>query len=169
MGGRKADPYQSRIDGRHLTVEEWHKAYPLAKFICRTAIEAMSIHELDYVDLVLYMLVATSCIEKLFGQLSWSDGPPAIADGSDAGIEALSISRVSLAQDTRLPRETVRRRVAALIEKGWLEEDENGFLTVPPGRFFNETNERLFRVVFDEYAALEAAFARVDAAASKPG
>lgn len=161
------DSGSERPDAPRLTMEEWHKAYPLAGFICRAAIEAMSIHELDYVDLVLYMLVATACIDTLFGQLSWTDGLPEIADGAAEGLEALSISRVSLAQDTRLPRETVRRRVASLVEKGWIEEDRNGFLTVPPGRFFNESNERLFRALFDEYEALEKAFARVEEAASK--
>lgn len=166
MGRRYPDSDGDGADRPHLTIEEWHKAYPLARFICRTAVEAMSTHDLDYIDLVLYMLVATTCIEKLFASLSWTDGPPPIEAATAAGIETLSISRISLAHDSRLPRETVRRRVASLIEKGWLSEDGNGFLIVPAEHFFNERNETLFRFVFDEYAALQSTFERIDTSAA---
>lgn len=170
-GGAEAladrNPGAGERPARPLTNEEWHKTYPLAKFVCRTAVEAMAIHDLDYVDLVLYMLVATTCMERLFGQGPWANGLPHLERGVPDDIEQPSLSRLSLAEDTRLPRETVRRRVAALIEKGWLAEDENGFLTVPPERFFNPANEALFRFMFDRHAELLATFTRIEAAAKE--
>ena len=160
MGRATKDSDSDRSGAARLTAEEWHKAYPIAKFICRTAVEAMSTHDLDYVDLVLYMLAATTYIEKIFGDNASQND----AVTSDGDIHTFSISRASLAEDTRLPRETVRRRVANLVEKGWLLEDENGFLIVPPERFFNEANEKLFRFVFDEFDMLQTTFAQVEAA-----
>lgn len=164
MGRAIEDSNADRSGAARLTAEEWHKAYPIAKFICRTAVEAMSTHDLDYVDLVLYMLAATTYIEKIFADNTSQNEAPPDPVTSDDDIHTFSISRASLAEDTRLPRETVRRRVAKLVEKGWLLEDENGFLIVPPDRFFNEANEKLFRFVFDEYDMLQTTFAQVEAA-----
>ena len=153
-----------------LSDEEWRKTVPLAQYICRTAVAAMTIHELDYVDLVLYMLVATTCMERLFGQARWQKAIAGEAGELPAGVVLPSLSRISRSEETRLPRETVRRRVALLIEKGWLAEDRNGFLTVTPERFFNPANEALFRFMLDEHAQLLGTFDRQDASAGiKPG
>lgn len=162
-------PHEKDRPLRPLSDEEWRKTVPLAKYICRTAVAAMTIHELDYVDLVLYMLVATTCMERLFGQAKWLDATSGQGN-QPAGAAMPSLSRISLSEDTRLPRETVRRRVALLIEKGWLAEDRNGFLTVTPERFFNPANEALFRFMLDEHAQLLGAFDRSDEKpAPRPG
>jgi hypothetical protein len=42
-----------------------------------------------------------------------------------------SISRLLIADRTGLPRETVRRRVAELIDRGWVVQDERGHVRTP--------------------------------------
>jgi len=41
---------------------------------------------------------------------------------------SVAINPHSIAEYTAIPRETVRRKVAALIERGWVERSENGDL-----------------------------------------
>ena len=40
------------------------------------------------------------------------------------------INTQSVADSTGIPRETVRRKIRGLIERGWVRKDENGMLTV---------------------------------------
>lgn len=61
-----------------------------------------------------------------------------------------SISRLAIADRTGLPRETVRRRVKALVEKGWLIEDDKGRLKAPP----NLKDASLQRAADDTFAAV---------------
>lgn len=51
----------------------------------------------------------------------------------------------SIAVACGLPPETVRRKVAALVERGWLARSENGdlFVTSEPGRHFVEFNREM--------------------------
>ena len=42
--------------------------------------------------------------------------------------DAISINVLSIANFTGIPRETVRRKVAALIERGWVDREDNGDL-----------------------------------------
>ena len=42
--------------------------------------------------------------------------------------ESVSINVLSIAGFVGMPRETVRRKVAALIERGWVEREDNGDL-----------------------------------------
>lgn len=42
--------------------------------------------------------------------------------------DAVSINVLSIANFTGIPRETVRRKVAALIERGWVDREDNGDL-----------------------------------------
>jgi hypothetical protein len=42
--------------------------------------------------------------------------------------DAISINVLSIANFTSIPRETVRRKVAALIERGWVDREDNGDL-----------------------------------------
>lgn len=42
--------------------------------------------------------------------------------------QTVAINTLSIANYTGIPRETVRRKVAALIERGWIEREDNGDL-----------------------------------------
>jgi hypothetical protein len=48
--------------------------------------------------------------------------------GSTPVSDAPSINAYSIAQFAAIPRETVRRKVAVLVEKGWVSVDEKGNL-----------------------------------------
>jgi len=57
----------------------------------------------------------------------------------------LPTNAFSIAQATGIPRQTVRRKVKALVERGWLVEDRHGLV--------------VSRVPFDHFSALNAALA----------
>lgn len=48
------------------------------------------------------------------------------------------VSRLALSRSTGLPRETVRRKVARMLEQGLLVEDERGGLRIPSGLTHDE-------------------------------
>lgn len=45
-------------------------------------------------------------------------------------VQPAAINLQSIADYSGIPRETVRRKVAALMERGWVERDANGLLAV---------------------------------------
>lgn len=47
----------------------------------------------------------------------------AIRAGDDGPMPALDVNVQSIADSTRIPKETVRRKVARLLELGWIERD----------------------------------------------
>lgn len=53
---------------------------------------------------------------------SWNE-----SDALDLRTEEINIQ--SLADYSGIPRETVRRKISSLIEKGWVTRDERGFIT----------------------------------------
>jgi len=53
---------------------------------------------------------------------SWNE-----SDALDLRTEEINIQ--SLADYSGIPRETVRRKISTLIEKGWVTRDERGFIT----------------------------------------
>jgi hypothetical protein len=48
------------------------------------------------------------------------------------------VTRLAITRATGLPRETVRRKVAALVEAGVLVKDDRGGVRLTPGALFNE-------------------------------
>jgi transposase-like protein len=59
--------------------------------------------------------------------------------------QMLPCNAYSISQTWGLPRETVRRRVAALVKRGWLRRDERAdlFVTDLPGKHFWDFNVEL--------------------------
>lgn len=51
------------------------------------------------------------------------------AASTAAGIPALNINVQSVAEYTGIPRETVRRKLALLVSKGWVIRDGRGYVT----------------------------------------
>lgn len=49
--------------------------------------------------------------------------------GSVSDFEPLAINLQSVADYSGIPRETVRRKIETLIEKGWVKRDERKFIT----------------------------------------
>lgn len=68
-----------------------------------------------------------------------------------------AINVESIAQYSGIPRETVRRKVLQLIEKGWVRRDEDLILAVTPkaAEELKELGGRLFKLIGVIYQALE--------------
>lgn len=62
------------------------------------------------------------------------------------------ISRNAIASATGLPRETVRRQVAKLIERGILVEDARGGVTPPPDIVIARGHEPILECLMTEFA-----------------
>ncbi len=68
-----------------------------------------------------------------------------------------AINVESIAQYSGIPRETVRRKVLQLIEKGWVRRDEGLLLTVTPKAVeeLKDLSGRLFRLIGVFYQVLD--------------
>lgn len=79
------------------------------------------------IDLFLVLCVIG---ERTFSQSNVREGMTFTQWTSTASttIEAENINVQSIADFSGIPRETVRRKLAVLVERGWVERDENGFL-----------------------------------------
>lgn len=105
-------------------------AHFVAEFILRSAETVSGVFEHDYEAAILFMTISNRNSEKVM-----SDPKLRELYGSYRSTippeHALLISRMALARATGLPRETVRRKVAKLIEKGWVIELEGGLRARP--------------------------------------
>jgi len=105
-------------------------AHFVAEFILRSAEGVSEVYDHDYEAAILFMTISNRNSEKvmndpklreLYGSYK-STIPPE---------HTLLISRMALARATGLPRETVRRKVAKLIGKGWVIELPGGLRARP--------------------------------------
>jgi hypothetical protein len=105
-------------------------AHFVVEFILRSAETIAGIYDHDYETAILFMTISNRNSEKVMAD-------PKLREryGSYASTippeHALLISRMALARATGLPRETVRRKVAKLIEKGWVVELPGGLRARP--------------------------------------
>lgn len=53
----------------------------------------------------------------------------AFVGGAVGDVEALPINLQSISEFTGIPRETVRRKLEILIQKGWIERDDRKYMT----------------------------------------
>ena len=96
-------------------------------------------------------------------------GPHARAFSLSASEAMLPCNAHSIALACGLPRETVRRKVASLLKRGWLRRSGHGdlFVTEVPGPRFEDFNFELARKVFETHgwllSILEAEEKRVEA------
>jgi hypothetical protein len=81
-------------------------------------------------DLDLFLVLA------VIGDRTFASGrvPPSLSFGdfmSEGGAkpEPISLNTHSISQFSRIPRETVRRKVQELVDRGWVERSEDGSLT----------------------------------------
>jgi hypothetical protein len=72
----------------------------------------------------------------------------------------IPMSRSAIAAATGLPRETVRRHVAQMIENEMLVEDERGGVTVVPGAIQSRNLEPLLESLVTEFARTAEALLR---------
>ncbi len=105
-------------------------AHFVAEFILRSAEGISEIFDHDYEAAMLFLMISNRNSEKamndpklreIYGSYRTTIPPE----------HSLLISRMALARATGLPRETVRRKVAKLIEKGWVIELPGGLRARP--------------------------------------
>lgn len=105
-------------------------AHFVAEFILRSAETIAVVFEHDYEAAILFMTISNRNSEKVMADPKLRE-----AYGSYATTipleHVLLISRMALARATGLPRETVRRKVAKLLEKGWVVELPGGLRARP--------------------------------------
>jgi len=109
----------------------------VAEFMLRAAADVGELFDHDYEAVILFMAILTRT-----GQHVMSD-PRLRERFSSYAVPlpdeyATPVSRLALSRSTGLPRETVRRKVAAMIARGVVIEDLRGGLRMPPGLAGNE-------------------------------
>jgi hypothetical protein len=105
-------------------------AHYVAEFILRSASTISEVFENDYEAAILFMTISNRNSEKVMADPKLRDAYGSY--GSTIPPEhTLLISRMALARASGLPRETVRRKVAKLLEKGWIVELPGGLRARP--------------------------------------
>jgi hypothetical protein len=101
-------------------------------------------------ELLIYVTVSVANVQKLMRER--------VIPECYAATEILPrewvvpISRNAIATASGLPRETVRRRVAAMIESGMLIEDPRGGVTLPVGVIKDRGYEPLLEAMMTDFA-----------------
>ena len=121
---------------RRLFAEEYYLAhYNCVQFFVEQLLEFSHAFDADLQSVVVLAIVGQKEIEaRIRSQLDNSGLTPA-----DTPVESPArINISSIAEISGIPRETVRRKVEALAQHGWIERDVNGFWRVkldgPDGR-----------------------------------
>lgn len=110
-------------------------------------------------ELLIYITVSVANVQKLMRER--------VIPECYAATEILPrewvvpISRNAIATASGLPRETVRRRVAAMIETGMLIEDPRGGVTVPVGVIKDRGYEPLLEAMMTDFARTAEALLRI--------
>ena len=100
-------------------------AHFVAEFILRTAEGLSEVFNHDYEAAVLFITISVRNSDKAMHDPKLREMYASFKN--DVLPEhSLFVSRMALARATGLPRETVRRKVAKLIAKGWVEEHPEG-------------------------------------------
>ena len=105
-------------------------SYFVTEFILRSAEGVSGLYDYDYEAAILFMTISNRNAEKVMSDPKLRE----IYGTYQATIppeHTLLISRMALARATGLPRETVRRKVGKLIEKGWVIELPGGLRAHP--------------------------------------
>jgi hypothetical protein len=82
-------------------------------------------------DLDMMLILAIIGDRRVWQRVSSADVPTVELGKTPLPLrktEAVSLNVLSIANFSGIPRETVRRKVATLIENGWVEREDNGDL-----------------------------------------
>jgi len=104
-------------------------AYFVAEFIQRTALPVVASFDNDYEQAMIFLAISTQNIQNvMLNQVTRKQYSSFSSYVPDHLMRP--VSRMALARSTNLPRETVRRKVLKLIERGYVEETPKG-LVIP--------------------------------------
>ncbi len=137
----------------------WRAAiFPLLNLFL-AMLRALSEHEeMGPSVLLIYCTVCVGNIQKLMRERKVPNDYIATAVLPREWVVPMSRSAISAA--TGLPRETVRRHVGHLIEKGLLIEDPRGGVTIVPGAIQDRGYEPLLEKLLTEFARTSEALLR---------
>ena len=105
-------------------------AHFVAEFILRSAEGISEVFEHDYEAAILFLMISNRNSEKAMNDPKLRE-QYASYKTTIPPEHSLLVSRMALARATGLPRETVRRKVTKLIEKGWIIELPGGLRARP--------------------------------------
>lgn len=150
------------VEPQAITPDLRKKAIPACEVLLRLIRAITATQRSDLADLetsVIYIAVACAS-----GSGALRD--PAVLEMLDAGLPIPDaarqpVSRRAIAESTGLPRETVRRKIGVLIEKGFLVEDGAGVRT-PPDPLSHHRNLEFVRELIHELERAPARLARYD-------
>jgi hypothetical protein len=105
-------------------------AHFVTEFILRSAESISELYNHDYEMAIIFMTISNRATEKVMSDPKLREQYSSYRN-TIPPEHALLISRMALARATGLPRETVRRKVAKLIEMGWVIELAGGLRARP--------------------------------------
>jgi hypothetical protein len=105
-------------------------AHFVTEFILRTAEGVSQSFDHDYEAAILFLTISVRNGEKAMNDPKMRERYGSFKD-TIPDDDALYVSRMALARATGLPRETVRRKVAKLIARGWVVEHKQGLRARP--------------------------------------
>ena len=118
----------------------------------------------DLVEIIVLGEISLRNVDQFFRK-GGADVPEKLLDDAERRGKLLQPCNVlSIAEATGIPRETVRRKVAHLIEKGWLARDERKRLIVKrgAGERFVKANAKTAVEILELAAKLHALLRPVD-------
>jgi hypothetical protein len=107
--------------------------------------------DLDKLLIVLVVGMRTAEDRRWFG-LDFED----VLSGAIDAYPSLSTNVRSIADSTGIPKESVRRKVAALIEAGWIHREDNALSLAPQAsRMLTDFREQLFQLAIRHRQVIE--------------
>jgi hypothetical protein len=102
-------------------------AFFTAEFILRTAETISAAFNHDYEQVIIMLAITTRNSQNVMNDRQAREAYGSFHD--PIPLDQLTpVSRMALARSTGLPRETVRRKVAKLIDAGWVAEVDGGLI-----------------------------------------
>ena len=155
----KAEP---RAALENVTPDVRKKAVPALEVLLRLIRSVTATQREDLADLETSVIYIAAACASVSGAMR----DPAVMATLDAGGAIPEhmrqpVSRRAIAESTGLPRETVRRKIAVLVDKGFLVEDGAGVRT-PPNPLLQHRNLEFVRELIHELERAPARLARYD-------
>lgn len=119
----------------------------------------------DMLQIIVLGEISIRNVDQFFRK-GGADAPEKLLDDVQRRTKLMqSCNVLSISEATGIPRETVRRKVATLIEKGWLYRDEHKRLMVNPGSGANfvKSNGKTALEIMELAAKLQALLKPLDA------
>jgi len=105
-------------------------AYFIAEFLIRTALPVAHAFGDDYEEALIFLVITSQNIQNLM--LNQGTRKQYASYNQDIPENLIRpVSRMALARSTGLPRETVRRKVIKLMERGYVIETPRGLIAPP--------------------------------------